>query len=285
MTVLVTGATGKTGRHLIRTLRDRGVPTRAATRSPGASHDAGETVRFDWGDRRTWADAVRGATGLYVVGPFGEPDDDVLVGELIAAAPSLTQVTLVSVIGADHPPAGMAVRAWEQSLRAGDTPWTILRPNWFNQNFGEHLFLPALAGRSELLAPVDGAAVSFVDCRDVAEVAAATFTEPDLAGRVLTLTGGELLNFSEVAHLIARAAGRPVRYPTTSPEQMAQYLAELGLPPFAVTWVLGLFGLIRDGVNAIVTDTVAEVTGHRPRTLADYVVEASAVWSRPRAAA
>src|SRR5690606_27283283 len=47
--VLVTGATGKTGRRLLAALRARGVPARAASRRPGEGR-----VHFDWTDRGTW---------------------------------------------------------------------------------------------------------------------------------------------------------------------------------------------------------------------------------------
>jgi uncharacterized protein YbjT (DUF2867 family) len=56
MTILVLGATGKTGRRVVPRLRERGADVRAASRS-------GET-RFDWTDRSSWADAVRGAEAV-----------------------------------------------------------------------------------------------------------------------------------------------------------------------------------------------------------------------------
>jgi uncharacterized protein YbjT (DUF2867 family) len=281
MTILVTGATGKTGRHLIRALRSRGADVRAASRDPHALPPAVPSVRFDWGSPDTWSEALVGVTGLYVVGPFLVPRSESLVAELIAAAPRLRQVTLLSVMGANNPPAGMPVAEWEQSVRAAGPQWTILRPNWFFQNFSEHLYLPALKARGELLAPAGSAAVSFVDCRDVADVAAATLTEPGHAGEVYHLTGPEALTFKDVAARLSRAAGHEIRYPDTTPERMADYLTGLGLPPVAVDWVVGLFDLIRAGVNSPLTDTVERVTGRWARGFDAYAMEEASAWPAP----
>ena len=54
MTVLVIGATGKTGRPVVEALTARGVKVRAASRRPGTNG-----VRFDWADRDTWAPVPR----------------------------------------------------------------------------------------------------------------------------------------------------------------------------------------------------------------------------------
>jgi uncharacterized protein YbjT (DUF2867 family) len=281
MTILVTGATGKTGRHLVRALHAQGADVRTASRTPQPDLPASVQVRFDWADRSTWDAAVAGITGLYVVGPFLVPRAEDLVAELIAAAPRLRRVTLLSVMGASSPPPGMPVREWEESVRTSGPQWTILRPNWFFQNFSEHLYLPALRERGELLAPAGAARVSFVDCRDVADVAAATLTRPGHEGRTYTLTGPEALSFGEVAARLSKAAGQDIRYPATTPDEMADYLSGLGLPPVAVDWVVGLFELIRSGVNTPVTDTVERLTGRWARGFDAYAAENTGAWPRP----
>jgi uncharacterized protein YbjT (DUF2867 family) len=55
---LVLGGTGKTGRRVAERLAARGLPTRVGSRS-------GE-VPFDWGDKATWAPALRDVGAVYV---------------------------------------------------------------------------------------------------------------------------------------------------------------------------------------------------------------------------
>ncbi|MFH6687982.1 hypothetical protein QVL82_03925, partial [Cellulosimicrobium funkei] len=57
-TVLVLGATGKTGRRVADRLDAAGVPVRRASRSGD--------VRFDWDDDTTWEPALAGAAAVYV---------------------------------------------------------------------------------------------------------------------------------------------------------------------------------------------------------------------------
>jgi uncharacterized protein YbjT (DUF2867 family) len=63
--VLITGATGTTGSRVAAFLSDRGVSTRLATRTPNASGQ----VRFDWADRGTHGDALRGVSAVYLIAP------------------------------------------------------------------------------------------------------------------------------------------------------------------------------------------------------------------------
>lgn len=75
--VLVIGGTGKTGRRVVRLLRERGVPARPASRS-------GE-VRFDWLDESTWGPALDGASGVYIVQNDGDPRTRALVRTAVAS--------------------------------------------------------------------------------------------------------------------------------------------------------------------------------------------------------
>ncbi|WP_169810449.1 hypothetical protein [Nocardia arthritidis] len=51
-----------------------------------------------------------------------------------------------------------------------------------------------------------------------------------------------------------------------------------GLDERSIIWQLALFRLIRDGGNAVVTDTVERITGHPARDLKSYARENAATW-------
>ncbi|TIU91315.1 MAG: NAD-dependent epimerase/dehydratase family protein, partial [Mesorhizobium sp.] len=72
-TVLVTGATGRTGRAVIAALAERGARVRAMTRSRAGEdglHAAGahEIALADLGDRSSLEDALSGIARLYHIG-------------------------------------------------------------------------------------------------------------------------------------------------------------------------------------------------------------------------
>jgi uncharacterized protein YbjT (DUF2867 family) len=164
--------------------------------------------------------------------------------------------------------------AWEQQVRDSGAEWTILRPNWFMQNFVNG-YAAALREHGELRLPAGDAAVSFVDTRDVAEVAAVALTEPGHTGQVYQVTGPQALTHSEAVAALAHAAGRELRYVPLTPEEHVAELRAAGHPDGTIAWQGRLFELIRAGRNAPVSDTVAGVTGRPPRTLAAFAVFAA----------
>ncbi|MFD0363554.1 NAD(P)H-binding protein [Nocardia sp. GCM10030253] len=272
MTVLVLGATGKTGRPVVDALVARGVKVRAASRNPAPTADGIETVRFDWADRGTWEPALANVDGLYVVGPYAEPNGAVLVRELLAAAPLIRRVVLLSVLGADLLPDVVPMAGWEADVRDSGKEWTILRPNWFQQNFGEG-FAASLRDTGSLELPAADATLGFVDTRDIADVAAAALTAAGHAGQVYVLTGPESLSHAQAMTILGTSAGRNLQYTPLTADQFAARLRGAGADDNSITWQLGLFTLIRDGVNATVTDTVERITGHPARPLAAYAAE------------
>ncbi|NUR60370.1 MAG: NAD(P)H-binding protein [Catenulispora sp.] len=286
MTVLVIGATGKTGSAVVDALTARGVKAAAATRTPfltphgqpARPRDGVRPVRFDWADRATWAPALEGAEGLYIVGPYAHPTGEQLVGELLAEAGSgVRRVALLSVIGADRLPPEVMMADWERDVRSSGAEWTILRPNWFIQNFG-NAFAATLRDKGLLELPAGDGALSFVDTRDIADVAAAALAEDGHAGQVYDITGPQSFTYAEALKILGDAAGRDLTYRAISHEQAAANLRAAGARERSITWQRGLYDLILDGADAPVTDVVERVAGHPARSLAQYAAENAALW-------
>lgn len=278
MEVLVIGAGGKTGSQLTSALRSQGATVRAAGRTPGKPADGIVPVRFDWADRGTWADALGTAEGLYIVGPTAQPDADVLVRDLLAEAAGVRRVVLLSVLGADLLPDVVPMAGWEQDVRNSGKQWTILRPNWFQQNFGDGAFTTPLRDTGVLELPDADAALSFIDTRDIAEVAALALVQDGHDGRTYELTGPQSLTYAEALAILGKAADRDLSYVALDPQQHTDRLRAAGLSERFVIWQQGLHALIRDGVNTPMTDTVRQITGHDPRSLADYAAERAEAW-------
>ena len=87
--ILVTGATGTVGRHVVAALADRGAAVRSAVRDPDSAlaevADAGEAVAFDFAKPETWGDALAGVDGDFLRRP-PTVNDDHLTGFVDAAA-------------------------------------------------------------------------------------------------------------------------------------------------------------------------------------------------------
>ncbi|MGA4999166.1 NAD(P)H-binding protein [Streptomyces arboris] len=274
-TVLVLGATGKTGSRVVARLRAWGTATaRAASRS-------GE-VRFDWTLPDTWEPALAGADALYLV----VPDDPSAVGEFVRQAEASGVRRFVALSGRSMEKAGedfgQGMVAGEAAVQATGAAWTILRPNNFFQNFDEDLWLaPLRAGRLGL--PIGDMPEPFIDAEDVAEVAATVLTADGdgHAGRVYELSGPRALTFAEATRTIAAAAGRPIRYEELTPDAYRTELLAEGWPEEAADALGAMFALHRAGHTAEVTDGVRQVLGRAPADLEPWArgVAARGVWA------
>lgn len=279
-TALVIGGTGKTGRALVRMLAEGGVPARAATRHPGAGPaDGVETAEFDWGRPETHDGALEGVDRVYLIAPEGVLDPAGQVTPFVekAVGVGVRRIVQLSAMGVENNEE-IGLRKVERAVMNSGAEWTILRPNWFMQNFSESFFLPPILSDGELLAPAGDAAVSFIDTRDIAAVAAAALVEDGHAGAEYTLTGQQALTFGEVAGAIGGASGREVRYADVEPERMREVITGQGIPDDYADLLLGLFEGIRAGWNAHTSDAVERVLGRPPIDFSDYARDHADAW-------
>ncbi|AOT62071.1 MULTISPECIES: Rossmann-fold NAD(P)-binding domain-containing protein [Streptomyces] len=260
-TVLVTAATGKTGRRVVERLAGRGLEVRAGSRGGGTP--------FDWERPETWGPALDGADLVYVAyyPDLAAPGAAEALGAFgrLAAAAGARRVVLLS--GRGEAEAVAAEEALRDAL-GGGVELAVVRAAFFVQNFTEG-FLAEGAAAGEFAFPAGAVAEPFVDAGDVADVVVAALTEDGHAGAVHEVTGPRPLTFAEAAAEIGALAGREVRYVPVSAERYAAELAGHGWPEEQAAWLAGLFASLLDGHNASATDGVRRVLGREPRGFAE----------------
>ena len=267
--VLVLGATGTVGRRVAARLRERGRPVVAASRS-------GE-MPFDWSDERTWVRAVDGADRAFVMAPDGVAVDPRFVARAVAGG--VRRLVLLSSRSIDLMNDERLLAA-ERAVRESGTAWTVVRADWFDQNFDEGFLRDAvLAG--EVVVPVGEVRQGFVDAGDVAGVAVEALTGDGHQGQVYEVTGPAALTFAEATAIVSRAAGVPVTFLGAAGDYV-RVMTEAGLDAQQVAAEVAAFEALRRQGDALVTDTVERVTGHPPRSLERYAAEAAArgAWAR-----
>jgi uncharacterized protein YbjT (DUF2867 family) len=274
-TILILGGTGKTGRRIARHLQAAGQPVRTASRTSG-------DIAFDLDDPTTWAPALDGVTAAYVVEPSLQMSADRqariprFVTEAVAAG--VRRLVLLSAPRADDD--GHPLKGAERAVRGSGIDWTILRPDWFSQNFSEGFWLPGVRG-GVLSLPTGDGCTPFVDAEDIAEVAAAALTEDRHSGRIYHLTGPRAISFGEAADLIGRATGRTIRHVDVDPEVFVERWVAEGIPPHVARLLTDLLVAIRDGQGTALADGVERALGRSPRPFEDYVAKTAAAgpWS------
>jgi uncharacterized protein YbjT (DUF2867 family) len=277
--ILVTGANGNLGGAVVRALTSKDMTVIAAgTRPENMQMPQGiDVCKIDYAQPETVAAALKDVDGLFLVAPPLDPEAPAKLNPVIdrAKAAGVRHVILNSALGVDQNDAA-PLRVIEKHLMASGLEYTILRPNFFMENFSSGFLAPMIAQGGIFLAAGD-AGTSFISIEDIAAVAAAAF-ERELFGAECNLTGPAALNHGQVANIISEVCGRQIQYHALTEEAMLQGARDQGMPEGAVQYMGILYGAVRSGWMAAVTDDVAEVTGRPAVTFGDFAQAHATVW-------
>ena len=272
-TILVTGATGKTGGAVAALLREQGWPVRAVVRKRDSRSErldrlGVETVVADSFDFDQLVEAARGTRRAYYCPPF----HPYMIQGGVAFAVAAREAKLESVVqmsqwlsSPTHPALGTR-QTWLIDQLFSTIPGvaqTIVNPGMFADNFLRVIDFASLLGIYPVLAGESRSAP--VSNEDIARVVVAALTDPGShAGKSYRPTGPELLSGRDMAAIIARVVGHRVQ-PVPMPFWMFSKVARMqGVDPFLIA---GFRHYLRDhragafefggGTN----DVVREVTG------------------------
>jgi len=275
--VLVTGATGRVGRAVVAALLDAGVLVRALTRRPEAAALPAdvEVVAGDLAVPESLDAALRGARAVFLLWTAPPATAPEVIARL--AAHTRRVVLLSSPHQTPHPffrqPNPMAAfhAELERLIANAGLAATILRPGMFASNVRMWWGEAIRSGGDVIRWPYGAAETAPIDERDIAAVAARALCEEGHAGRGYVLTGPEALSQADQVRIIGEALGRRIRFDELSPDEFRQETAGRW-PRAAVDMLLAAWGATL-GHPALVTSTVADVTGTAARPFRQWVVD------------
>jgi uncharacterized protein YbjT (DUF2867 family) len=157
--------------------------------------------------------------------------------------------------------------AVEAALTNSTVGWTFVRPNLILQAYIP--FAPLIA-QGALGVPIGDAAVSVVDARDIAAVAAAALTEDGHVGKTYTVTGPEAVSHADIATALGDAIGRPVRFERMPPKEFVAMLTGVGMPQWQADGLAEDYAHYDRGEAGTVSPDVQQVTGSNPRSVHDF---------------
>lgn len=236
MTILVTGATGRVGRHVVQQLVERGAAVRVLVRDPSkADVPAGvEVAQGDMLDIDALRSAFAGVRTLFLLNAVaGDEFTQALIALNIAREAGVERVVYLSVIHAErfvNVPHFAVKSGAERMIEQMGFSATILRPAYFIDN--ELMIKDVILNHGVYPMPIGGKGVAMVDARDIAEVAAIELIRRDQApGKLpietLNLVGPDTLTGEGLAAIWSDVLGRPVAYGGDDPTGFEQNLANL----------------------------------------------------------
>lgn len=236
-------------------------------------------MRFDFADPGTFAPVLEGADRVFLLepqGPSGEAPDTFMVPFVEAAARGRRKIVLMTQSGVEADD-GIPLRKVEIALERSGTPFVILRPMWFMDNF-HTIWLQPIKEAGVMRLPAAGSRSTFIDSRDIAAVAAAALQTDRYDGQHFTLTGPEALDYYEAAAILSKAAGREIRYVPVDDDSFRISLIDAGLPAEYASYITDLFGPTREGAASVISPAVEDLTGRSPRTLEQYARDNASAW-------
>lgn len=260
---VVTGATGNVGRPLVRALESAGVEVRAVSRNA-------PRFRADLADPAGLREIMTDAEALFLlVSGAGAHLDIPAILHVASSAGVRRIVALSSQAAGTRPesPSHAPLRDLEDTVRASGLQWTILRPGGFASNtLG---WADQIRTTRTVAAPFGDTALPVVDPADIAEVAAATLTDPAHSGRVYELTGPGLTTPRERTAAIAAALGEPVAFHELSPAEARRQLLTV-MPEPVADGTLAILGSPTPAEQRISPD-ISDVLGRPARPFTDWL--------------
>ncbi|MGW3668918.1 SDR family oxidoreductase [Streptomyces sp. NPDC005141] len=281
MSIVVTGATGHLGRHVVEQLLEK-VPAEqitAVVRDEAKAADlAARGVRLAVADYNTpeTFDGLFSAGDKVLLISGNEFDKGrmqqhrVVIDAAKAAGVSLLAYTsapgsLTAALADDH-------RATEEVLLASGLPYTLLRNGWYHENYTENL-APVLEHNAVVQAAGEGRIAS-ASRADYAAAAVAVLTGEGHENTTYELSGDEAWGFAEYAAELSRQTGKEIAYHPVSPEAFTGILTGAGLPEVFAGILAGVDTSIEKGELAATTGDLSRLAGRPTTPIAESVAAA-----------
>ncbi|WP_369391272.1 SDR family oxidoreductase [Streptomyces sp. CG1] len=281
MSIVVTGATGHLGRHVVEQLLEQ-VPAEQITAvvrdEQKAADFAARGVKLaiaDYNAPQTFDDVFAAGDRVLLISgnefDKGRPaQHQVVIEAAKAAGVALLAYTsapgsLTAALADDH-------RATEEALLASGLPYTLLRNGWYFENYTENL-APVLEHGAVVQAAGDGR-VSAASRADYAAAAVAVLTGEGHENQTYELGGDEAFGFAEYAAELSRQTGKEIVYTPVSAEAFTGILTGAGLPGPLATTLAGVDASVEKGELVISSGDLSRLIG-RPTTPLTQAVTAA----------
>eukprot|EP01028_Stygiella_incarcerata_P012960 TRINITY_DN80996_c0_g1_i1.p1 TRINITY_DN80996_c0_g1~~TRINITY_DN80996_c0_g1_i1.p1 ORF type:complete len:296 (+),score=102.95 TRINITY_DN80996_c0_g1_i1:160-1047(+) len=286
MNVVVIGATGTVGSHVVKALlaSEQKCTIRACTRNVESETakdlaKKGVTpVAFNFDDKEVMKTAIEGCDVVFLVAGTSSGGVDMVAATHavvdICKEVGVKHVVKLSGMGADpESPSPISKMAGlsDQYLMQSGLAWTILRATFFMTNYIPNIrALPERGGM--MFGSAGEGKTSYIHPQDIGDVGAAVMLDAAKHNeKIYNLTGPIAVSEAEIADIIAKKTKAEAKYIDMPAEEFVAMLEKVGLPKDAAAGVGALEGMKRAGMTAYVSPDVEAVLGKKGRTFDDFL--------------
>lgn len=278
--ILVTGADGNVGSHVLDLLREQGSVNITAASYHGKI-DGVDSLAINYADMASLEKATQGVSTVYMVIPT-DPDMVQWGRNLIAAAKTSGVKHIVrlstSLAKIDSPLKAIELLgSTDEDLKNSGIDYTIVAPQFFMQNFINFYCEDFKSGT--LYLPAGNGKIAWVDLNDIASVSVAVLLNPVMfKSQTLTVTGSENLSYAEAVEQMNEVLNKQSNYVAVSDEAATNAMQDKQFPQFIIDFMLSLNHAVVNGYTEEVTDTVELLTGQKPVSFKQFVEANQKKW-------
>ena len=278
--LLITGATGDTGRSAVRESLKKGMTVRAmvhrkdersaALEKLGCEVVLGDLQRIDEIRR-----AMEGAKAAYFVYPVAPG----VVDASVTFAQAAKEAGVSAIVNLSQRSASRTSASWscqetwisEQALNWSGLPVTHLRPTFFLEWLLYPWQLPLFLAKGVMRLPVGKGRHAPIAADDQGRVIASILQSPEEhAGQTYPLFGPVEMDHEQMAAELTEALGRPIVFQNVEIEEYCKSLETMGMPAYTLQHFGGAMADYQHGVMSGMNDNVERLSGHKPMSVGDF---------------
>ncbi|AUI72324.1 SDR family oxidoreductase [Companilactobacillus alimentarius] len=276
--ILIIGANGNIGFPLVQNLSQNhnikvvaGVHNIKKDQEKLASIPDLELRHFDFLDSSTFESALTDVAKIFFVRPpqLAQPEKDMLPFLKYVQEQQLKQVVFISLFGVEKNPRTPHHKI-EALIEELNLPYTFIRPSFFMQNLNT-THREDIVKNHDLFIPAGKSKTSFIDTRDIADVAAIALLDDKYLHQKLNITGPQALTYYEIAEVMTQVLGTKITYSKPSLLKFRHTMLKRGMKKDFVNVMVMLYLITQLGNAKTVTDETERILGHSPRNIANYV--------------
>jgi NAD(P)H dehydrogenase (quinone) len=278
--VLITGATGDTGRAAVKESMKLGLNVRAMVHRKDDRSDAlerlgAEVVPGDLQKIDEIRQAMEGMDAAYLVYPV-QPG---LIEATVYFAQAAKEAGVAAIVNLSQRSASRTSAShacqdtWiaEQALNWSGLPVTHLRPTYFLEWLLYPWQLPLFVEKGILRLPVGKGRHAPIGSEDTGRVVAAILENPTgHAGQTYPLFGPVEMDHDQMAAELTEALGRKIVFENISINGYSRFLEKMGLPAYVIQHFEGAMDDYQHGVMAGINDNVERLTGKKPMSVGEF---------------